>query len=213
MELKGRVAVVTGANQGIGFETAKGLAARGATLHIVCRNRERGEAARAAIVAATSNEAVQLHVADLSSLAQTKALAETLLAQGPLHFLVNNAGCLVNPRTETSEGLEANFATNTLAPFVLTELLLPALAQAQPAARVVAVSSGGQYTEELVVGDLQWATEGGFDGARQYARDKSRQTALTERWAQDHPNLLFFTMHPGWAGACALPRATLVLPR
>ena len=48
---------------------------------------------------------------------------------------------------------------------------------------------------------MQWAKEGGFDGARQYARDKRRQTALTERWAVDHPSILFFTMHPGWAGA------------
>lgn len=106
-------------------------------------------------------------------------------------------------RTETPEGLEANFATNTLAPFALTELLLPALAKAQPPARVIAVSSGGQYTEELVTEDMQWAKEGGFDGARQYARDKRRQTALTERWAVDHPSILFFTMHPGWAGASA----------
>ena len=104
-------------------------------------------------------------------------------------------------RTETPEGLEANFATNTLAPFALTELLLPALAKAQPPARVIAVSSGGQYTEALVTEDMQWAKEGGFDGARQYARDKRRQTALTERWAADHPSILFFTMHPGWAGA------------
>jgi dehydrogenase/reductase SDR family protein 12 len=104
-------------------------------------------------------------------------------------------------RTVTPEGLEANFATNTLAPFALTELLLPLLAKAEPPARVIAVSSGGQYTEELVTQDMQWEKEGGFDGARQYARDKRRQTALTERWAADHPKLLFFTMHPGWAGA------------
>lgn len=101
----------------------------------------------------------------------------------------------------TPEGLEANFATNTLAPFALTELLLPLLAKASPPARVIAVSSGGQYTEALVTEDLQWEKEGGFDGARQYARDKRRQTALTERWAADHPQTLFFTMHPGWAGA------------
>ena len=89
---------MTGANQGIGFETAKSLAQKGASVHLVCRNRERGEAARDAIVAETNGQ-VQLHVADLSSVAETKKLAAELLAAGqPLHLLVNNAGCLVNPR-------------------------------------------------------------------------------------------------------------------
>lgn len=99
-----------------------------------------------------------------------------------------------------------NFATNTLAPFVLTELLLPALARAVPPGRVVAVSSGGQYTEELSLDDLQWARAGGFDGARQYARDKRRQTALTERWAEAHraSGVTFFAMHPGWADTDAV---------
>ena len=99
MDLKGRVALVTGANQGIGYVTATELARRGATVHLVCRNKERGEAARSAIVAETSNQAVHLHVADLSSVAQAKDVAATFLASGsPLHLLVNNAGCLVNPR-------------------------------------------------------------------------------------------------------------------
>jgi NAD(P)-dependent dehydrogenase (short-subunit alcohol dehydrogenase family) len=90
---------VTGANQGIGFETARELAARGASVHMVCRSAERGEAARAAIVAATGNARVTLHVADLSSLAQTKRVAAVFTdARTPLHILVNNAGALINPR-------------------------------------------------------------------------------------------------------------------
>ena len=90
---------MTGANQGIGFVTATELARRGATVHLVCRSAPRGEAARAAIVAATGNAAVHLVVADLSSVAAAKAVAAQYLATGaPLHLLVNNAGCLVNPR-------------------------------------------------------------------------------------------------------------------
>ena len=97
-----------------------------------------------------------------------------------------------------------NFATNTLTPFLRTELLLPALRAAAPPGRVVAVSSGGQYTEALVLEDMQWASAGGFDGARQYARDKRRQTALTARWAAQHPDVRFFSMHPGWADTDAV---------
>ena len=73
-----------------------------------------------------------------------------------------------------------------------------------PAGRVVAVSSGGQYTEALVLEDMQWAAAGGFDGARQYARDKRRQTALTARWAEEHKDVRFFSMHPGWADTDAV---------
>lgn len=99
-----------------------------------------------------------------------------------------------------------NFATNTLAPFALTELLLPCLAAAVPPGRVVAVSSGGQYTEELCLEDMQWATSPGFDGARQYARDKRRQTALTEHWARAFAftGVFFAAMHPGWADTDAV---------
>jgi dehydrogenase/reductase SDR family protein 12 len=99
-----------------------------------------------------------------------------------------------------------NFATNTLAPFVLTEMLLPLLGAATPRGRVVAVSSGGQYTEELLLEDMQWRGPG-FDGARAYARDKRRQTALTALWAETHSassGVFFAAMHPGWADTDAV---------
>lgn len=107
-----------------------------------------------------------------------------------------------------------NFATNTLAPFVLTEALLPLLRAGGPGARVVTVSSGGQYTEPLVGGGgggvggsaaLQWEGRG-FDGTRQYARDKRRQTALCERWGRDPANadVLVASCHPGWADTDAV---------
>jgi NAD(P)-dependent dehydrogenase (short-subunit alcohol dehydrogenase family) len=129
-----------------------------------------------------------------------------VIASGaPLHLLVNNAGALIDPRTETSEGLEANFAVNTLTPFILTEELLPLLRASAPS-RAIMVSSGGQYTEELVTKDLQWSKEGGFSGARQYARDKRRQTVLTEHWASlaENSGVVFASMHPGWADTDAV---------
>lgn len=204
-DLSGRTSLVTGANQGIGYATALELAKRGATVHMVCRNAERGEKARDSIVKETGNASVHLHVADLSSVTAVKKVAADIKATNkPLHILCNNAGALINPRTETLEGLEINFATNTLAAFVLTEELLPLLRSSAPS-RVVTVSSGGQYTEDLVTDDLQW-TSSGFDGARQYARDKRRQTALTEWWAADPANagVVFTAMHPGWADTDAV---------
>lgn len=107
--------------------------------------------------------------------------------------------------TDTKEGLETNFATNTLAVFALTEALLPVLRRSSPS-RVVVVSSGGQYTEALSLTDMQWKSGSGFSGARQYARDKRRQTALTERWGRDPANagVFFASCHPGWADTDAV---------
>jgi len=206
VNLTGRYCIVTGGNQGLGYATATELARRGATVRLVCRNAQRGEAAVASIRAATGNDAVSLTVADLGSVAQAKRVASEYIASGaPLHLLVNNAGALIDPRTETSEGLEANFAVNTLTPFILTEELLPLLRASAPS-RAIMVSSGGQYTEELVTKDLQWSKEGGFSGARQYARDKRRQTVLTEHWASlaENSGVVFASMHPGWADTDAV---------
>jgi len=148
-----------------------------------------------------------LHVADLSLLRDAKAVAAKLLAaNAPVHFLVNNAGGITHPRKETVEGFEPNFALMTLAPYALTNLLLPLLKAASPPARVICVASGGQYTEGLEVDDLQW-TRGGFDGARQYARDKRREVALMELYATKHAPLFFASMHPGWADTDAVREA------
>jgi dehydrogenase/reductase SDR family protein 12 len=205
-DMTGKHAIVTGANQGLGFSTASELAKRGATVHLVCRSADRGAAAVTAIREATGSSSVHLTVADLSCTAQAARVADDYIASGaPLHLLVNNAGALIDPRTLTSEGVEANFAINTLACFVLTERLLPLLRSSAPS-RAIVVSSGGQYTEELHTKEMQWGTEGGFSGARQYARDKRRQTALTEYWAAQPQNagVIFVSMHPGWADTDAV---------
>src|SRR5258708_2975385 len=126
--MQGKVCLVTGSSSGIGKVTARELAKMGATVVMVCRNRAKGEAARAEIKEESSNDQVDLIVADLSELSQVRRVASEFKQKyTQLHVLVNNAGGMLSEHKVTSEGLEFNFTTNYLAPFLLTELLLDVL--------------------------------------------------------------------------------------
>ncbi|KAK9906129.1 hypothetical protein M0R45_002863 [Rubus argutus] len=198
--IEGKNCIVTGANSGIGYATAEGLASRGATVYMVCRNKERGEAAQSKIQSKTGNQNVHLEVCDLSYVSDVKSFASTLSSKNvPVHVLVNNAGVLENNRVTTSEGFELNFAVNVVGTYAMTELMLPLLEKAAPDARVITVSSGGMYTVPLTK-DLQFS-DGNFNGVEQYARNKRVQVALTEKWAEINKNkgIGFYSMHPGWA--------------
>jgi dehydrogenase/reductase SDR family protein 12 len=200
IRLDGKNCLVTGANSGIGFATAEGLASRGATVYMLCRNKERGETALSQIRSKTGNMNVHLEICDLSSISEVKSFATKFSSTDkPLHVLVNNAGLLEHKRVTTPEGLELNFAVNVAATYTLTELVMPLLEKAAPDARVITVSSGGMYTEPLNK-DLQFG-ENNFDGTQQYARNKRVQVALTERWSEKCSNkgVGFYSMHPGWA--------------
>ncbi|KAG8075404.1 hypothetical protein GUJ93_ZPchr0006g45422 [Zizania palustris] len=208
IRLDGKNCLVTGANSGIGFATAEGLASRGATVYMLCRNKERGEAALSQIKSKTGNSNVHLEICDLSSLNEVKSFAAKFTSTDrPLHVLVNNAGILEHKRVTTSEGLEFNFAVNVAATYTLTELVMPLLEKAAPDARVITVSSGGMYTEPLNK-DLQFS-ESNFDGTQQYARNKRVQVALTEWWAEKNSNMGvgFYSMHPGWADTPGVSRS------
>uniref|UniRef100_A0ABM5GL88 Dehydrogenase/reductase SDR family member 12 isoform X2 n=1 Tax=Pogona vitticeps TaxID=103695 RepID=A0ABM5GL88_9SAUR len=115
---------------------------------------------------------------------------------------INNAGCMVNKRELTEDGLENNFATNTLGTYILTTLLLPLLGK-EDDARVITVSSGGMLVQKLNVSDLQ-SEKTAFDGTMVYAQNKRQQVVLTEQWAKAHPNIHFSSMHPGWADTPAV---------
>uniref|UniRef100_A0A7C9D729 Dehydrogenase/reductase SDR family member 12 n=1 Tax=Opuntia streptacantha TaxID=393608 RepID=A0A7C9D729_OPUST len=199
--LDGQNCIVTGANSGIGFATAEGLAARGASVYMVCRSKERGETALSQIQSKTGNQNVYLEVCDLSSVSEIKSFADKFTSKElPVHLLVNNAGILEHKRIMTLEGFELNFAVNVLGTYTLTELMLPLLEKAAPDARVITVSSGGMYTSPLTI-DLQFS-EGEFNGMTQYGRNKRVQVALTEKWAEKYKDkgIGFYSMHPGWAG-------------
>ncbi|KAJ8379174.1 hypothetical protein AAFF_G00230860 [Aldrovandia affinis] len=202
VSLTGREFMITGANSGIGKATACEIAKRGGTVHLVCRNRERAEAARAEIVELSQNENVHIHLLDMSRPRQVWEFAQRFQETHGLHVLINNAGCMVHQRELTEEGLEKNFATNTLGVYILTTALIPALKKSHDP-RVVTVSSGGMLVQKLNVGDLQFE-KGAFDGIMAYAQNKRQQVILTERWASQHREIHFCCMHPGWVDTAVL---------
>jgi dehydrogenase/reductase SDR family protein 12 len=200
VSLRGRTAVVTGATSGLGQAAAAQLAELGARVILVGRNPDKAEAARQEIVATTGNDNVAVALADLCLLADVRRLAQRLLETEPrIHVLVNNAGVLLNQRTTTAEGNETTLATNLLAPYLLTQLLLPRLRKSAPS-RIINVSSGGMYAIGLALDDLQYEKTA-YDGSRAYARSKRALVTLTEMWAEQLNNsgVVVHAMHPGWA--------------
>ncbi|XP_052214511.1 dehydrogenase/reductase SDR family member 12-like isoform X3 [Dreissena polymorpha] len=204
VDVTGRSFMITGANSGLGKATAMALAQRGGTVHIVCRNKERGEEARTEITETTGNQNVFLHELDTSKPADIYAFVKTFEASGnALHVLINNAGCMINTRSVTDDGLEKNFATNTLGTHVLTTALIPLLSKATDP-RVIIVSSGGMLTKSLDVEDLQFERMQPFDGTSAYAQNKRQQIVMTEQYAKKFPDIHFSSMHPGWADTPAV---------
>jgi dehydrogenase/reductase SDR family member 12 len=209
--LDGWTVLVTGASGGIGAATVERLARAGATVHLLARDRERGERARAEIAARTGSARLELQLCDVSSLSSVREFAAGFAAENPeLHALVNNAGVMPAERTLTDEGFELTFATNVLGPFLLTALLLGPLRRGAPS-RVVNVSSGGMYTQRLDADDPQ-LTRRDYDPTAFYAHTKRCEVALTEVWAERlrGSGITVHSMHPGWADtpgvATSLPR-------
>ncbi|KAL6100339.1 dhrs12 [Pungitius sinensis] len=202
VSLSGRSYVITGANSGLGKATAQEVANRGGTVHMVCRNQSRADAAKQEIVERSQNQDVHVHIVDMSNARQVWEFAQSFSQSSCVHVLINNAGCMVNQRELTEDGLEKNFATNTLGTYILTTALIPALKKVEDP-RVVTVSSGGMLTQKLNADDLQFE-KGAFDGTAAYAQNKRQQVILTERWATQHKEIHFSSMHPGWADTPAV---------
>ncbi len=160
--MRGKVAVITGSNTGIGKETARALARMGATVVMVARDPTKGAAAQREIQAQTSNQSVDLLTADLSSQAEVRRLAQQLLDKYPrIHLLINNAGGLFERRRLSVDGIEMTMAINYFAPFLLTNLLLERLKESAPA-RVVNVSSTAHFAGRIRLEDFDgsWRTSG-----------------------------------------------------
>ena len=178
----GKVAMVTGANAGMGKEIALALGGMGATVVMVSRDRTRGEAARAEVESKTGNHEVELLLADLSSQQSIRGLVTDFEARhNRLNVLVNNAGITLAKRTETADGIEAVFATNHLAAFLLTNLLLPVLKASAPS-RVVTVSSAAHSMGKIDFDDLQSAN--GYNEIRAYNASKLSNVLFTYELAR-----------------------------
>jgi NAD(P)-dependent dehydrogenase (short-subunit alcohol dehydrogenase family) len=167
--MKGTTCVITGANNGIGFETAKALAQKGARVVMVARNQERGEAARQAIQS-LATAPVALLIADLSAVSETRDLVQSINdVCDRVDVLVNNAGVAYGSRTVTAEGNDATFAVNVLAPFILSLGLRPQLERSAPA-RIINVSSPAHKAGKIDIGNLQ--LENGYSRMKAYANSK-----------------------------------------
>jgi NAD(P)-dependent dehydrogenase (short-subunit alcohol dehydrogenase family) len=157
LDQTGRLAVVTGANSGIGKEAAKRLAGAGAQVVLAVRTPPKGEQAREEILATHPDARLEVRRMDLADLASVRDFADGLLAAGtPVDLLLNNAGVMAPPtRMTTADGFELQFGSNHLGPFALTVRLLPLLLAA-PAPRVATMSSGVARFGRIRFDDLQW---------------------------------------------------------
>ncbi len=194
-----RIAVVTGANSGIGLETARGLARQGFHVVMLCRSAERAEAAKADIEASVPGADLEIVLGDLGELASVRtAAAEILQRLDRLDVLVNNAGITLRERAQTSEGNEAMWATNHLGPFLLTDLLLPLLKASAPA-RIVNVASAAHRWGRIRFDDIQ-ATKGyGFMSFPRYGDTKLMNILFTRELAPrlEGTGVTANCLHPG----------------
>jgi NAD(P)-dependent dehydrogenase (short-subunit alcohol dehydrogenase family) len=197
INMQGKVCLVTGSSSGIGKVTARELARMGATVVMVCRNRAKGETAQAEIKEVSGNAQVDLIVADLSEFSQVRrAASEFRQKYAQLHVLVNNAGAINGECKVTPDGLENTFATNYLAPFLITQSLLDVLKASAPA-RIVNVSSSGHTSGHIDFADLQGAQRYSFMKA--YTQSKLAQLYFTYELADrlKGTGVTVNALHPG----------------
>jgi NAD(P)-dependent dehydrogenase (short-subunit alcohol dehydrogenase family) len=199
-EMTGKVCLVTGANTGIGKETALGLVKLGATVVIVCRDRERGETAQREIKQKSGNDRVELMICDFASQNSIRQFAKDFAQQHDrLDVLVNNAGVVLRARSMTEEGLESTFAINHLGYFLVTNLLLDLLKKSAPS-RIVSVASTAHKYGKLDID--AWPTAKDYSAFGAYANSKLANVLFTYELSQqlDGTGVTANCLHPGGVG-------------
>lgn len=197
----GRVAVVTGSNTGLGFDTARALAEHGATVILGVRDPAKGAAAAERIRSTAPQSSVLVQELDLGNLTSVRNASAAILADHPrIDLLVNNAGVMIPPKAVTPDGFELQFGTNHLGHFALTGLLLERLLTT-PGSRVVVVASlGHKLGGAIHFDDLQW--EQGYNRAQAYAQSKLANLLfgyeLHDRLSRAHASTIAVAAHPGF---------------
>lgn len=197
-DMHGKIAIVTGSNTGIGKETARGLAMRGATVILACRDTTKAQAARDDIARTTSRDDVKAMALDLGSKASVRAFAEQFKASyGRLDVLVNNAGVFSTSRKTTVDGFESTFGVNHLGTFLLTQELLPLLEVSAPS-RVVVLSSRLHYGGRMDWDDLQFERKS-YSGTAAYNQSKLANVLFTLALARrlEGKGVTVNAVHPG----------------
>lgn len=201
-DVTGKTALVTGANSGLGFETARVLAARGAHVLLACRNRDKADAAMEAIREHAPGASLELVQLDLSSLDSIRRAAEQVRARyDHLDLLINNAGVMWLPPSRTEDGFEMHFGTNHLGHFALTGWLLP-LIRDRVGARVVTLSSIGHRIGRIHFDDLN--LEHRYGKQKAYSQSKLANLVfaheLQRRLQAANAQAISVAAHPGIAG-------------
>ena len=199
MGMQGKVVVITGSNVGIGFETAVGVAALGATTVLACRNPAKAESACREVTRRTWNDDVHVVPLDLADLASVRTAAEEILARWDrLDVLVNNAGGTWSARQETAQGFEYTLGVNHLGHFALTNLLLPRLRASAPA-RIINLTSVGHHAARrgMCFEDLQ--SERHYEAMEAYCRSKLANVLFTRQLAKrlEGTGVTVNAVHPG----------------
>lgn len=212
VDLEGKVVVITGANSGIGKELATYAASKGAKLYMLCRSKERAEQVRDEIIKLTSNENIEIVLADLAELAQVRQAATSLAEkESKIDVLVCNGGVLLNDRRESSDGYELTFASHLLGgSYLLSSLLVPQIQAAEDQGRVIFVSSGGMYNTKFPEWNTAISSKDSpqtYNGNFAYAYAKRGQVLLAERFTKTIPEISWVSVHPGWSLTNAVDEA------
>ena len=195
--LNGKTAIITGANTGIGLETAVDFAERNGRVILACRSKERGEAAVEQVKRRSGNNNVVFMQLDLASLDSVRNFATSVLdKEARIDILVNNAGIMACPYMKTADGFEMQFGVNHLGHFLLTNLLLDRLKEA-PAARIVNVSSSAHQRGKINFEDLN-STKNYIPWSA-YGQSKLANVLFTRSLAKhlEGTNVITNALHPG----------------